>query len=97
MNQSHIKAVKDTMKLHAIVGLGKSPVKVNYVSCYCPRSCQVCKGWNDAVKTTFVAENNVSEEMDVSITEKKVTKEQKREYVEAFYENEWYARGKNWY
>lgn len=60
------------MKLHAIVGLGKSPVKVNYVSCYCPRSCQVCKGWNDAVKTTFVAENNVSEEMDVSITERKV-------------------------
>lgn len=57
----------------------------------------MCKGWNDAVKTTFVAENNVSEEMDVSITERKVTKEQKREYVAAFYENEWYARGKNWY
>lgn len=84
------------MKLHAIVGLGKSPVKVNYVSCYCSRSCQVCKGWNDAVKTTLVAENYVSEEMDVSITERKVTKEQKREYVAAFYENEWYARGKNW-
>lgn len=75
MNQLYIKVVKDIMKLYVIVGFGKLLVKVNYVSCYCFWSCQVCKGWNDVVKIIFVVENNVSEEMDVFIIERKVIKE----------------------
>ncbi|XP_061183299.1 uncharacterized protein LOC133191568 [Saccostrea echinata] len=90
--QSEIRAVKGTMKLHAVVGLGNSCVKIKDVSCYCDEclSGNICSGWNEAVTRTVANENNALEEI-VSPTGDSNVKLNIGDFVAAYYDVEWYV------
>ena len=65
LDRLNIKSVKNTMKLHAVVGVSKSSLLTQVISCYC--DClneNFCTSW---LKTTFEArsKDNVSISMEV--------------------------------
>jgi hypothetical protein len=49
MQNDQVKAVKGTMKIHAVVGQGESRIKVREVSCYCEECIAggTCDAWNN--------------------------------------------------
>ena len=104
--QSALKPIKGTMKLHAVVGLGNSKVKVRDVSCYCAEclSGDLCNGWSEATtrtidverhtidveRNTIDVERNTVEGMNVSCSQRNESFKI-GDYVAAFYDVHWYV------
>lgn len=61
--QTEVKAVKGTMKIHAVVGVGNFVIKVREVSCYCPQCLteDICENWRQ--ESTKKADDHPEESM----------------------------------
>ena len=89
--KSPLCPVKNTMKVHAVKGLGNSSIAVRDVSCYC-RTCRVgemCEGYSEVLikpskQTEPDSSGLKSKEQDQHLTYTVGC------FVEAVYENRWY-------
>ena len=76
LEQGHLKPIKGTIKLHSVVSLGDSKVKVRDVSCYCAMclSKDTCRSWRDECLSF---EKMHTEDKQTKISTNKCTKQKK--------------------
>ena len=105
--QKDVKAIKGTMKVHCVVGMGDSKIKTRDVSCYCDicLTGNTCDGWtSESMKSkeqesTKTKEKSKQKESVTNTTEVQETSNEKRDDIHEFREGDFVAAryDRGWY